>query len=251
MKRIFIVIVALLIIGLIAVLALNRTDSAAGAAPAIAGAPAGGRLRRLPHRAGVGQAVRRRRGVQVAVRHHLFHQHHVGSDPWHRRLQRRGIRACRARGSSQGRAAFVPRLPLHLVYRPEPRRCARDQGVSDELAGDRGAQSARRSRLPVQPALGHDVLERGVFQERALRSGRLEARTVEQRCLPRHRARSLRRMSHAAQPRLRTRARPGARGPGASGMARLQHHGGHQVRHRRLVRRRRPRLSRHRSRPRS
>ena len=44
MKRIFIVIVALLIIGLIAVLALNRTDSAAGAAPAIAGAPAAAAL---------------------------------------------------------------------------------------------------------------------------------------------------------------------------------------------------------------
>ena len=44
MKRVFTVIVALLIIGLIAVLALNRTDSAAGTAPAIAGAPASAAL---------------------------------------------------------------------------------------------------------------------------------------------------------------------------------------------------------------
>jgi mono/diheme cytochrome c family protein len=40
MKRVLTVIVALLIIGLIAVFVLNRPDSAAGAAPAIAGAPA-------------------------------------------------------------------------------------------------------------------------------------------------------------------------------------------------------------------
>ena len=37
MKRILTVIVALLIIGLIAVFVLNRPDSAAGAAPAISG----------------------------------------------------------------------------------------------------------------------------------------------------------------------------------------------------------------------
>jgi mono/diheme cytochrome c family protein len=44
MKRILTVIVGLVIVGLIALFALNRTDSAAGAAPAIAGAPASAAL---------------------------------------------------------------------------------------------------------------------------------------------------------------------------------------------------------------
>ena len=101
MKRWLGLLLAVLVVVAVAYVLLNRTDAHDGVAPAIAGAPAsaaragsrrvpdqGRRLRGLPYRGRIGSAVCRRRGVQAAVRHDLFQQHHRRSRHRHRCLER-------------------------------------------------------------------------------------------------------------------------------------------------------------------
>ena len=99
------------------------------------------RLHGLPHRPGR-QALRRRPGVQAALRHALLDQHHAGQGDRHRQLQRPGIpRRHASRHAPRRRAALsgdaVPVLHLH-----DRRRCAGDQGLS--LQPRAGAGAARR-----------------------------------------------------------------------------------------------------------
>jgi len=152
-KRFLIVVVILMVLGIVAYVGLNRTDTSDGTAPAIAGAPptadvlargeyltkaadctachtvqgsdkpfAGGVAFRLPF--GTIYSSNITADVQTGIG--------SWSDDDFVRAVRVGIR-------KDGKRLY-PAFPLYVVYAAEPQRCACDQGLSVQPAEDLAIQ---------------------------------------------------------------------------------------------------------------
>ena len=235
MKRLLIVIVVLVILGAAALALLSRTDRAAGTAPGVAGAPPsaddrgarrildqGGRLRRLSYRGRNGQAVRRRRGVQ-AVRSAPSIRSNITSDPTY------GIGSYSDDEFVRAVREGVRRDGQHL-YPAFPYTSYTQLSRDDVLAIKAylwtlppAAQPNRANELgfPFNQRWAMAFWNAAFFKSSRFAAGSREIRAMEQRRLSRDRLGALRRVPHAAQFRLRARARPRALGRGAAGLARL------------------------------
>ena len=151
------------------------------------------------------QAVCRRPRLQAAVRHAVFAQHHARQGNRHRQLERRRISSTRVhRGVAPGRRAALSGDAVHVLHLHDRRRRAGDQGLSVQPAA--GARGTAREHAVVSRSTSAG---RWLFWSAAVQSRqRFEPDTstesgVEPRRLSRRSPGALRRLPHAAQPRLR------------------------------------------------
>jgi mono/diheme cytochrome c family protein len=234
MKRLLIVIGILVIFGAVTLALLSRTDRSPGIAPAIAGAPtsaaAVARGEYLIKAADcvachtVGETGKPfAGGVAFKLPFGTIYSTNITADPTY------GIGAYTDDEFVRAVREGVRRDGKHL-YPAFPYTSYTQLSRDDVLAIKAylwtlppAAQPNRPNELgfPFNQRLGHVVLEGGFPQERPLYARPHQVSAMEQRRLSRHRARALRGVPHAAQPRIRTGARSRARGRGGARLARL------------------------------
>ncbi len=143
--------------------------------------------------------LRRRAGIQAAVRNDLFAEHHPRPGNRRRRLHRRRVGRGTARRHRPWWTASFPGHAVQLLHADVVAGRAGDQGLPVQPEAGARAGNAGQAALPVQPALGHGVLEHPQQPPPSFRSGFNEIRRLESRRLPGAGARPLRPVPHAAQ----------------------------------------------------